>query len=317
MQLSMYLSLSMLLCLNSLKYQRTSSLLVRSLNFRLLSTGKIDSDNLLDSTSNALNLRYGKAVNVTILQFGPLGASVSLNDHSTTGLILQNELGRYRDKRDGDEVKVGEKLIGYVERVREDGKVDISLRPGVTARITEVKEIIMDALLGSPSGTILIGDKSSSEDIASYFHGISKTDFKNAIGALYREKLIVPGKLSTSLATDKVEANNIIQTQKSQSTTASTKTYKRYSKTIFIGNLAPNTEQTDFTNFLQEILGKDMMQVRLALDNETKKSRGFAFVDMDDCVDDLQSLVNKLNKVTYRGRQLRSDIDIKKDSKSS
>ena len=30
------------------------------------------------------------------------------------------------------------------------------------------------------------GDKSSSDDIAAYFHGISKRDFKNAVGSLYK-----------------------------------------------------------------------------------------------------------------------------------
>lgn len=47
-----------------------------------------------------------------------------------------------------------------------------------------------------------MGDKSTPEDIASYFHGISKKDFKNAIGSLYREGLVSPGGLVTSLVPD-------------------------------------------------------------------------------------------------------------------
>ena len=52
------------------------------------------------------------------------------------------------------------------------------------------------------SGSIPLGDKSTPEDIASYFHGISKKDFKNAIGSLYREGLVSPGGLITSLVPD-------------------------------------------------------------------------------------------------------------------
>ena len=40
---------------------------------------------------------------------------------------------------------------------------------------------------GSPSNSIPVGDKSPPEDVSSYFHGLSKRDFKNAIGALYKE----------------------------------------------------------------------------------------------------------------------------------
>ena len=51
-------------------------------------------------------------------------------------------------------------------------------------------------------GSIPIGDKSTPEDIASYFHGISKKDFKNAIGSLYKEGLVAPGGLITSIVAD-------------------------------------------------------------------------------------------------------------------
>ena len=52
------------------------------------------------------------------------------------------------------------------------------------------------------TGSIPIGDKSTPEDIASYFHGISKKDFKNAIGSLYKEGLVAPGGLITSIVAD-------------------------------------------------------------------------------------------------------------------
>ena len=57
----------------------------------------------------------------------------------------------------------------------------------------------MDALEGSPNGKIPIGDKSSPEDIGSYIYGISKSDFKNAVGGLYKKGAIKPSDYETEL----------------------------------------------------------------------------------------------------------------------
>ena len=63
-----------------------------------------------------------------------------------------------------------------------------------------------------------MGDKSSPEDIASYFHGISKKDFKNAIGSLYREGLVSPGGLVTSLVADENIRTNKITAEATKKT---------------------------------------------------------------------------------------------------
>lgn len=68
---------------------------------------------------------------------------------------------------------------------------------GVVSRITEVKELIMDALLGSPSGTILVGDKSTSEDIANYFHGVSRSSVRVSEG-MFVKYLVIYKKLAFS-----------------------------------------------------------------------------------------------------------------------
>jgi predicted RNA-binding protein (virulence factor B family) len=65
----------------------------------------------------------------SVTRFGPMGASVSIDGNVATGLILQREIKLFRDSRDGVDVEVGEILEGFVERVREDGKIDVSIRP--------------------------------------------------------------------------------------------------------------------------------------------------------------------------------------------
>ncbi|KAJ1427321.1 hypothetical protein B484DRAFT_77057 [Ochromonadaceae sp. CCMP2298] len=158
----------------------------------------------------AMSFRRGQAIEVTVVQFGPMGASVEIaavakvgvgavgGEGPPRGLILQKELALFRAKR-GQEVEMGETLPAFVERVREDGKVDVSLRPVDRSRIQVVKAEILEALEGSPSSDIPLGDRSSPNDIASYFYGMSKRDFKNAVGSLYKEGLAFPGAFVTSL----------------------------------------------------------------------------------------------------------------------
>lgn len=57
----------------------------------------------------------------------------------------------------------------------------------------------MDALEGSPDGTIPIGDKSSPEDISAYFHGLSKSDFRKAVGSLMKEGFLTPSALELKM----------------------------------------------------------------------------------------------------------------------
>ena len=86
----------------------------------------------------------------------------------------------FRDRREGVEVRVGEILDAFVEKVRgnqiviffslsklnemlpyfskaEDNKINIALRPVDLSRISSVKAIVLDALEGSPSNIIPVG----------------------------------------------------------------------------------------------------------------------------------------------------------------
>ena len=144
----------------------------------------------------------GDAVASTILSFGPLGASVVLKDKAGEefdGLISQAELALYRERR-GSEPQVGD-IVGdsFVSRVREDGRVDVSLRQATSgARSMEGRERIMATLTAS-NGRLDVGDKSSTEAIAALCPGMSKGDFKRAVGTLYKEGLVKPEATSISI----------------------------------------------------------------------------------------------------------------------
>lgn len=86
-----------------------------------------------------------------------------------------------------------------IEMIREDGRVNVGLRPVGMNRIPSIREAIIDALEGSPDGTIPIGDKSSPDDISAYFHGLSKSDFRKAVGTLFKEGFLIPSAFELKL----------------------------------------------------------------------------------------------------------------------
>ncbi|NCT09507.1 MAG: DNA-binding protein [Flavobacteriia bacterium] len=129
-----------------------------------------------------MDLQIGDQVELLVEAETPLGYTVLINNE-LEGLLFRNEV--YRIVEEGMEVK------GYIKNIREDGKIDVSLRPqGFRNVIDEDVEIIYLKLKESKEGFLLLTDKSSSESIK--FHlNMSKKAFKKAIGNLYKQKLIV------------------------------------------------------------------------------------------------------------------------------
>jgi hypothetical protein len=165
----------------------------------------------------------GDKVQVEVVSFGKLGASVDVIAHNShdpkdcvpadepalgRGLILQSEIAYYRQKRGGVDVVQYETLPAYVEKVREqefeDGRgvevrLDISLRPiGGMAKALELGEQIM-AMLEKQGGMVNVGDKSSPEEINAYFPGASKKAFKRAVSSLFKQGLVTPEEQSIKL----------------------------------------------------------------------------------------------------------------------
>mmetsp|Transcript_21988 Transcript_21988/g.45810 ORF Transcript_21988/g.45810 Transcript_21988/m.45810 type:complete len:200 (-) Transcript_21988:26-625(-) len=154
---------------------------------------------LFTSTAlQAVKFRSGDKIIVEVNHFGPLGASVDiLEDDSEqaaivgSGMILQQDIHKFRQSRDYVDVVVGEVLDGFVQRVRqEDGKVDVSLFPVGVNKLNTVREMILNEL-DANEGRLEIGEKSPPEAIEELFGvGVSKSSFKKALGMLYKEQVI-------------------------------------------------------------------------------------------------------------------------------
>ncbi len=119
---------------------------------------------------------------VTIITSGKseLGTNVIVNNRFK-GLIYANELF--------ENLTVGMPRVAYVNRVREDGKLDIRLEKDGYAKVEDNAQKILD-LLKERKGYLLLTDKSS-PDLIKKELGMSKKTFKKSIGALYKQKIIL------------------------------------------------------------------------------------------------------------------------------
>jgi hypothetical protein len=84
---------------------------------------------------------------------------------------------------------IGQRLRGYVKKIREDLKIDLRLQQTGYQIIDDVSQTILNTINDS-GGMVAVTDKSPPEDIYNLF-GVSKKVFKKAIGALYKKRLII------------------------------------------------------------------------------------------------------------------------------
>lgn len=121
----------------------------------------------------------GEETNVLITERTTMGYKVIINNLHW-GLIYQNEI--FTD------IQLGELRKGFIKKVREDEKIDISLYPPGFQKSDETNNIILQKLKRN-KGFLPLHDKSPAEIIYTTF-GMSKKTFKMSIGNLYKKKLI-------------------------------------------------------------------------------------------------------------------------------
>ncbi|WP_010135009.1 S1 RNA-binding domain-containing protein [Ochrovirga pacifica] len=122
----------------------------------------------------------GQEVEIIIGSFSKIGITV-LVDEFCEGMLYTNEVYQRLEE--------GQRLKAYVKKIREDGKLDLSLQPlGFRNSITKFQVQVLNALKAH-NGFLPLTDKSSPETIK-YELGMSKKAFKNAIGGLYKNKVV-------------------------------------------------------------------------------------------------------------------------------
>ncbi|HMK50304.1 MAG TPA: hypothetical protein VK435_09645 [Thermodesulfovibrionales bacterium] len=125
------------------------------------------------------DFRERQSVDLLICELTEIGYKAIING-SREGLLYRNEVFQTLRK--------GQKVTGFIKKIREDGKIDLCLqKPGVE-KVDDVSGRIIERLKAQ-GGSIALDDKTPPEVIYRLF-GVSKKTFKKAIGALYRKRVI-------------------------------------------------------------------------------------------------------------------------------
>lgn len=128
---------------------------------------------------DAQGLASGEAVDLIIHSITPIGYTALIN-HTCPGMLYKNET--FKD------LSIGDRCRGYVLRIREDGKVDLTLKQSGYASVEGSAQKILEVLEANGKFSPC-HDKSSPEDIQAAF-SMSKKEFKRAVGNLYKQGLI-------------------------------------------------------------------------------------------------------------------------------
>ncbi len=144
-------------------------------------TERITASSKLDKFADNLPVDYevGEEVSLLIAGQTDLGYKAII-DNSHWGLIFKNEVFK--------PISIGDKLKGFIKNIREDEKIDLSLTKGGYKKVEGIAGDVLEKLR-KEGGFIPTNDKTDPETISKWF-GISKKNFKKAIGALYKERHI-------------------------------------------------------------------------------------------------------------------------------
>ncbi len=127
-------------------------------------------------------------VDLLVARKTDLGYAVIVNQ-AHWGLVYGNDVFQ--------PLRIGQKLKGYVKRVREDEKIDVVLQPAGFAKIEGLAGMVLEKLKDY-GGVLDLSDKSNPEEIYRVL-GCSKKNYKKALGTLLKQGLIEIGESEVRL----------------------------------------------------------------------------------------------------------------------
>lgn len=126
-----------------------------------------------------IDVQQDDLVELLIAQKTDMGFNAIINNEYM-GLLFNNEIF--------EDIRVGDRVKGYVKRIREDKKIDLSLQKSGYDLVDVSRNIILK-ILKENNGFLSLNDKSSPGEIIRLLK-MSKKSYKKSIGSLYKEKII-------------------------------------------------------------------------------------------------------------------------------
>lgn len=143
---------------------------------RLVGSAKIDK--FLDNLPP--DYPIGEEVDLLISGETDLGFNAIINNRHI-GVLYKNEI--FQPLKKGDRIK------GYIKKIREDEKIDLILQKPGYEKVDSISMKILETLKNH-NGFIPVTDKSDPDTIYNLF-GVSKKTYKKAVGSLFKFRLIV------------------------------------------------------------------------------------------------------------------------------
>ncbi|MDD2709604.1 MAG: S1-like domain-containing RNA-binding protein [Verrucomicrobiae bacterium] len=131
----------------------------------------------------------GQEVSLLIAAKTPLGYN-AIVENAHAGLLYHSNLS--------EPLEIGQKLKGFVQAIRPDGKIDLKLDPSGYQRVIPLRKQILQTLERN-GGRMEFDIKSPPAAIRETF-GVSKNAFKLALSALYKERRICFRNAGTEFA---------------------------------------------------------------------------------------------------------------------
>jgi len=128
--------------------------------------------------------KENQAVDLLICSETELAYKAVINQ-SHLGLIYSNEVFQ--------PLEVGQKVKGYIKKIRPDKKIDLCLQLADSNNKDDTLEKVKKAIvthLVAQDGSSTLSDKSSPDDIYATFK-VSKKVYKRALSSLYKERVIL------------------------------------------------------------------------------------------------------------------------------
>ena len=136
----------------------------------------------------SIYFKQDQPVDLLICGRSDMGYKAVIN-HTHLGLIFRDDAFK--------PLKYGAKIKGFIKSIRADKKIDLSLQlPPQQQRETLPEQII--AHLKAVGGTSTLTDKSAPDDIYHQF-SVSKSNYKKALGQLYKDRRITIEKEKITL----------------------------------------------------------------------------------------------------------------------
>jgi predicted RNA-binding protein (virulence factor B family) len=145
-------------------------------SYRIMASAKVEK--FLRQPASG-DLQKGQEVELLIWQKTDLGFKVII-DNKYAGLLYDTQV--FRNLHTGDRVQ------GFISRIRPDGKVDCALQRTGRQHAEDFSARLL-RYLETQGGRCRLHDKSDAAEIQEQF-GVSKRTYKQAVGDLYKRRLI-------------------------------------------------------------------------------------------------------------------------------